>query len=78
MVKHAKTPGPRAADNAGQPRPAEAASGDLHPHVFALAFGLLDAHVSGVDYFDTAGGEELMRLYHQRQAHRQLQRPRAA
>jgi hypothetical protein len=38
--------------------------------VFALAFGLLDAHVSGVDYFDTAGGEELMRLYHRRQVER--------
>ena len=82
MLRHTRAPGPRATDKAEQPRPTEVGSGDLRPHVFALAFGLLDAHVSGVDYLDTAGGEELMRLYHQRQAHRQVQRqvqrPRAA
>jgi hypothetical protein len=74
MVKHARTPGSRAADNAELPGPADAASGDQRPHVLAIAFGLLDAHVSGVDYFDTAGGKELLRLYRRRQ----LERHRAA
>lgn len=40
------------------------------PHLFALAFGLVDAHYNGVDYFDTVGGDELRRLYRQRQARR--------
>lgn len=28
-----------------------------HAHLFPLLFGLVDAHVSRVDYFDTVGGE---------------------
>jgi hypothetical protein len=38
------------------------------PHLFALAFGALDAHLNNIDYFDTAGGDELMRLYRRRRA----------
>lgn len=33
-----------------------------HAHLFPLLFGLVDAHVSRVDYFDTVGGNELMRV----------------
>jgi hypothetical protein len=44
---------------------------DGRPHLFALAFGALDAHVNKIDYFDTVGGEELIRLYRRRRALRQ-------
>ena len=32
------------------------------PHVLPLVFGLIDARIGGVDYLDTIGWEELMRL----------------
>ena len=38
------------------------------PHVFPLVFGLFDARVGGVDYLDSIGGEELMRLLRGRRA----------
>ena len=36
------------------------------PHYFSLVFGLIDAHISGIDYFDTPGGQELSRLLRER------------
>jgi hypothetical protein len=36
------------------------------PHYFSLVFGLIDAHISGIDYFDTPGGQELRRLLRER------------
>jgi hypothetical protein len=38
------------------------------PHVLAIVFGLLDAHVSHIDYFDTIGGDEVVRMYRRRHA----------
>ena len=70
MLKHARGSGPPATEKVERARPTEAGNADKRPHVFALAFGLLDAHVSGVDYLDTAGGDELKRLYHERQVER--------
>jgi len=32
-------------------------------HVSALVFGLIDARACHVDFLDTPGGEELMRLF---------------
>ena len=36
------------------------------PHLVALAWGVLDAHVNHLDYFDTSGGDEIRRLFRQR------------
>ena len=49
----APAPNGRAADGRGRSR---------RPHLFPLVFGLIDARVGGVDYLDTVGGDELMRL----------------
>jgi hypothetical protein len=40
------------------------------PHLMTIALGLFDARVSGVDFFDTEGGREVTRMYHQLQQHR--------
>jgi hypothetical protein len=40
------------------------------PHVSDIVLGLIEARVSGVDFFDTVGGAELERMYRHRQAHR--------
>jgi hypothetical protein len=42
------------------------------PHLLTMAIGALDARVNHIDYFDTTGGEEVLRWYRQRRA----QRPR--
>ncbi|MGH3505865.1 MAG: hypothetical protein ACRDO2_01530 [Nocardioidaceae bacterium] len=33
------------------------------PHLSKVVMGLLDARLSGVDFFDTEVGQELLRLY---------------
>ena len=33
------------------------------PHLSPIVFGLIDARVSGIDFFDTAGGAELARVF---------------
>lgn len=48
------------------------------PHLFALAIGALDAHLNQIDYFDTVGGDELMRLYRRRRALRHRSDARSA
>lgn len=72
----------RAASNADQARSHQTESGDRRPHLFPLAFGLLDSHFNDIDYLDTIGGDELRRLYRQRQAARhgadRNQRPSSA
>lgn len=47
------------------------------PHYLSLVFGLIDAHISGIDYFDTPGGQELSRLLRERRglAHTTKKRP---
>lgn len=45
------------------------------PSLFALASGAIDAHINHVDYFDTAGGDELRRLFRQYRATRRAARP---
>lgn len=40
----------------------------LHP--MTIAMGMFDARVSGVDFFDTEGGREVMRWYRQVQRRR--------
>jgi hypothetical protein len=41
-----------------------------------IAFGALDAHINKIDYFDTEGGQELLRLYRRRrdQRHQPVER----
>ncbi len=46
-------------------------------HMFPLAFGLLDAHFSRVDFLDTEVGIELERLYRQHRPPRGPRPPRA-
>lgn len=49
------------------PKPsAEPASNHRRPHLFDLTYGLIDAHVNQVDFFDTVGGREIVRLVQQR------------
>jgi len=57
--------------------PGPAAGSDVqeaaHRHrlsLFALASGAIDAHINHLDYFDTAGGDELRRLFRQYRATR--------
>lgn len=45
---------------------AEPASKDRRPRLFALTYGLIDAHVDQVDFFDTVGGQEVIRLVQRR------------
>ena len=43
---------------------------DDRPHLMTIALGALDARINKIDYFDTAGGQELLRLYRRRRAQR--------
>ncbi len=43
---------------------------DDRPHLMTIAFGALDARINKLDYFDTEGGQELLRLYRRRRAQR--------
>lgn len=47
---------------------------DERPHVSDLVLGLIDARVTGVDFFDTVGGVEVQRMYRRHQAHRRAHR----
>ncbi len=73
-------PAAREADarTAGEDRPVtEHAS--VRPHLSSIVFGLVDAHVSGIDFFDTVGGDELARAFQARRAaHRAAHRATAA
>jgi hypothetical protein len=40
------------------------------PRLLTMAIGALDARVNHIDFFDTSGGEEVLRWYRQRRAHR--------
>lgn len=40
------------------------------PHLLTMAIGAFDARVNHIDYFDTSGGQEVLRWYRQRRAHR--------
>ena len=72
MSRHGGTPGTAHVDTTDASRRSDAASPhgrvvngpdrSLRPHVFPLLFGLVDARLGGVDYLDTIGGDELMRL----------------
>lgn len=77
----AKTAGP--ASSAGPEAPvrretAEVVSNDRHEthphavrvHVSNVVVGLIDAHFSGIDFFDTPGGDELWRWYEARRVSR--------
>jgi hypothetical protein len=44
------------------------------PHVSDIVLGLIDARVTGVDFFDTVGGAEVKRMYRRHQAHRTAHR----
>jgi hypothetical protein len=75
MPRHA---GARGAEEAAVERPTVPAQREPHqteqvaerPHLMTIAMGLFDARVSGVDFFDTEGGREVTRMYHQIQQHR--------
>jgi hypothetical protein len=45
-----------------------------------IALGALDARINKIDYFDTEGGQELLRLYRRRrdQRHQRVERQGAA
>lgn len=43
---------------------------DDRPHLMTIALGALDARINHLDYFDTEGGQELLRLYRRRRAQR--------
>jgi hypothetical protein len=47
---------------------------DERPHVSDLVLGLIDARVTGVDFFDTVGGAEVQRMYRRHQLHRRAHR----
>lgn len=49
-------------------RPVNGRGRNRRPHVLPLVFGLIDARIGGVDYLDTIGWEELMRLLRGREA----------
>lgn len=69
MVKQTRAPGTPAttgAPAASHPVGSDDSSG--RPHLFAIAMGALDAHLNQVDFFDTVGGKELLRLYRRRHA----------
>lgn len=46
-------------------------------HLSDIAFGLLDAHVSGVDFFDTEGGQEVLGLVRLHRTHRPAEAARS-
>ena len=46
------------------------------PRYFVLAWGLLEARVEHVDFFDTMGGEEIIRLYERSRARHRAARRR--
>lgn len=50
------------------------------PHLMTIALGALDARINKIDYFDTEGGQELLRLYRRRrdQRHQRVERQGAA
>lgn len=54
--------------------PVTAEQHDERPHVSDLVLGLIDARVTGVDFFDTVGGVEVQRMYRRHQAHRRAHR----
>ena len=64
VTAHASTTDPSRPSDAPAPhrRPVNGRDRSRRPHLLPLVFGLLDARVGGVDYLDTIGGEELMRL----------------
>lgn len=47
---------------------------DERPHVSDIVLGLIEARVTGVDFFDTVGGVEVQRMYRRHQAHRSAHR----
>lgn len=78
MFRHAATTLTAHVSTTGPSRPSDAPAPHVRvvndhgrsgrPHVFRLVVGLIDARVGGVDYLDTVGGEELMRLLRGRRA----------
>lgn len=49
--------------------------GDDRPHLMTIAIGALDARINHIDYFDTSGGEEVLRWYRRRRAQHQRRTP---
>lgn len=76
MFTHVDTPAKPAASKT------EARTAEHHssrPHLSPIVFGLIDARVSGIDFFDTAGGAELARVFRaSRAAHRAAHKAAAA
>ena len=53
-------------------RPRKAAVSEGRPDYLKMVVAMLDAHISRVDYFDTPGGDELMKLLRRARAHRKI------
>lgn len=52
-------------------RPRKAAVSEGRPDFLKMVVAMLDAHISRVDYFDTPGGDEVIKLLRRARAHRE-------
>ena len=76
MTRHARKPDASRASRGAEQMPdtnpeATDRGGDTRPHLMTIAIGALDARINHIDYFDTSGGEEVLRWYRRRRAQHQ-------
>lgn len=62
----AKTTAPDTSAVRQSPHAGRKAHSEEELHISALVFGLIDARVCPIDFLDTPGGDELLRLYRRR------------
>ena len=65
MSRRSGAPDTPAASTTGETRPGERRSAG-RPDYLSILLGFVDAHVTGVHFIDTRGGDEFVKIYRRR------------